>query len=390
MPLHFSSIEQRLFSLLKEENHEFRRAKALQLWQEVYMYRMQPIATDDRALFLFYGKAESVHLVGDWSFWQPNTPLKRIEHTDLFYAIVQFPSDARLQYKIIVDGHWMNDPANKRSQAEGFGYNSEFWMPKYNDVSMTEIGKEHPQGSIERVQYESSLLSSHREIFLYKPPTSPDSEINDYIREHGYPLLIVHDGSEALRLGEFHTIISNLIGEKCIMPLAVAFITPQFRNDEYATSNPYIKFTVEEALPFLIGEFEKRGFKISDDRMMRCVSGASLGGLLSTKTVLRYPDQIGTTISQSPSYWWNRGEVFRSTDLRNAHRIHFVIQTGTICDAKELASRFVHLLRMMGTTVDYFEYSQGHTWGNWRSTFAEGVQAWLSPITKRRLVDQAM
>ncbi|MBL7999765.1 MAG: hypothetical protein JNL32_14160 [Candidatus Kapabacteria bacterium] len=381
--IHYSEVEERLFALLKENDHESRRIKALQLWQDVYIHRMQPVAIDNRALFLFYGEAQAVTLVGDWSFWQPNTSLKRIDHTDLFYAIVQFPKDARMQYKMIVDGNWMNDPANARVQAEGFGYNSEFWMPSYKDVSKLDIGREVPHGKVERVMYESSLLNSHREMFLYTPPKR--NPTTDGVEEE-YPLIIVHDGAEALRLGNFHRIMDNCIAEGLIPPVLALFISPQWRNEEYATNEKYITFTAEEALPFAIEQFAKRGFNVTNDRMLRCVTGASLGGLLSTKTVLRYPDAFGSVLSQSPSYWWNRGEVFRSPYLRNAHRIHFIIQTGTICDAKDLASRMANSLRSIGTRVDYYEYSQGHTWGNWRTTFAEGIQAWLPNVPKEHAV----
>lgn len=381
MSIHYSDIEKRLFALLTENDHEKRRDAAWQLWKDVVQYRHQPVAIENRALFLYHGQAQHVMLVGDWSFWQPNTTLQRIAHTDLFYAIIQFPPDARLQYKLIVDGNWINDPANERMQAEGFGYNSEFWMPAYQDISKQSTRHHVLHGKIERLSYESALLNSHREMHLYIPPLHKHQKPPE-----SYPLLIIHDGAEAIRLGRFHAILDNLQAEKLIEPVAALFITPQFRNDEYATSDAYIRFTVEEALPFAIQEFGKRGIVISNERYERCVTGASLGGLLATKTVLRYSDNIGSVIAQSPSYWWNRGEIFRSGDMKNAYRIHFVIQTGTICDAKDLASLMSQRLTMLGAKVDYFEYSQGHTWGNWRTTFAEGVQAWLPKKNIEHLV----
>jgi len=388
MKISYSYAEERLFGLLKEHDLDKRRLKAQSLWMDVVTTKQQPVTIDNRALFLFHGKAQHVTLVGDWSYWQPNTSLQRIEHTDLFYAIVQFPPDARLQYKMIVDGNWLNDPANYRVQAEGFGYNSEFWMPDYHDISMLEVHHAVQHGTIERVKFESSLLNSHREMFFYFPPKlKSEHEEQASLLPNELPLLVIHDGGEAIRLGKFNVIMDNLISENKIPRVAAVFITPQMRNEEYATNNDYIRFTVEEALPFIISQFEKRGVKISEDRYMRCVTGASLGGLLSTKTVLKYPEAFGSVIAQSPSYWWNKGEIFRMKEMGNAHRIHFVIQTGTICDAKDLASLMATRLRALTAKVDYFEHAQGHTWGNWRTTFSQGIQAWLPKKHSENIVE---
>ncbi len=376
----YSDVEHRLFALLKETHPEQRRALASHLWSDVQRSQQQPVTIDNRALFLFHGAAKRVEVVGDWSYWQPASFLERIEHTDLFYGILQFATDARLQYKLIVDGQWINDPANSRTQAEGFGYNSEFWMPKYEDESMLTLPHDVPHGSVERVQFESQMLHSHREVFLYQAPRpagAPTSPV---------PLLVVHDGAEALRLGRFHVILDHLIAEKYIPPVVAMFVSPQMRNDEYASSNQYIDFCAQEILPFAIREFEKRGWRIADDPHQRCMTGASLGGLLATKTVLRFPEAYGSVIAQSPSYWWNKGEIFRSPDMKNASKVDFVIQTGTICDAKDLASLMAQRLRLIGAHVDYFEYSQGHTWGNWRTTFAQGMRAWLQPRTIEHLI----
>ncbi len=382
----YSDVEHRLFAVLKESNHEKRRELAQGLWSDIQRSQQQPVAIDNRALFLYYGKAQRVEVVGDWSFWQPASFLERIEHTDLFYSILQFAPDARLQYKLIVDGNWINDPANSRIQAEGFGYNSEFWMPQYEDESMLDIHREVERGKIERVLFESQILHSHRELFFYVPPRPSGAPKNKEASKSVLPLLVVHDGGEALRLGRFHVILDNLLAEGLIEPVAAIFVSPQMRNEEYASSNQYIEFCSKELFPFAQREFAKRGIEINADPHSHCMSGASLGGLLSTKVVLRHPELYGSVIAQSPSYWWNKGEIFRSPDLMNASKIDFVIQTGTICDAKDLASLMTQRLRLMGAHVEYFEYSQGHTWGNWRTNFAQGLRAWLQPKNIEHLI----
>ncbi|RMF34275.1 MAG: hypothetical protein D6747_05185 [Chlorobiota bacterium] len=366
-----TETEESLYHLFEERASEVRAQHASELWQAVMAAAANPITAGTRALFLHWSDAEHVQLVGDWTYWQPSAPMHRVTGTHLHYAVLEFPSDARLQYKLVVDGSWQLDPANSRVVEEGFGLNNEFWMPDYRDRSFLDIGRAIPPGQLERRTFESGMLTSHREVILYMPALDPLPERMN--------LLLVHDGEEAIRLGKFPRILDNLHALGLLMPTAACFLPPHDRNTEYAASEAYIAFCVEELLPFVVRWYAERGITVGAGRQQTAVMGASLGGLLATKTALLYPDTIGKVLAQSPSYWWNRGEIFRSQLLRQSARLHVVIQTGTICDARELSSLMARRMRMLGARVEYFEYSQSHTWGNWRSTFAEGIEALFSP-----------
>lgn len=371
--MHPTETEETLYHLFEERTSSVRAQQAEQLWQSVLAAKANPITVGNRALFLHWNDAQSVQLVGDWTFWQPSAPMHTVTGTKLHYLVLEFPEDARLQYKLVADGAWILDPANARIVEEGFGCNNEFWMPRYRDGSFLDSGLMVRLGRVEQAYLESAVLAAHRRVFYYIPALDPmPAEFN---------LLLVHDGEEAIRLGKFPQILDNLHALGLISPTAACFLSPQNRNVEYADSDVYISFCIEEALPLAVAWYAKQGVQIAEKRQRIAVTGASLGGLLATKTALFYPDTVGKVLAQSPSYWWNRGEIFRLAALSNARQIHFVIQTGTICDARDLASLMVRRLRMLGARVDYFEYSQGHTWGNWRSTFADGVRALFSSHT---------
>jgi enterochelin esterase-like enzyme len=94
-------------------------------------------------------------------------------------------------------------------------------------------------------------------------------------------------------------------------------------------------------------------------------------------TALRYPLVVGSCIAQSPAYWWARGEIFRTPYFRNAAKLRVILQTGTICDARELTRIMYQKLRLAGADVDYHEYEQGHTWGNWRTNLATALLGWI-------------
>ncbi len=359
--------EQNLYALFLEHADDARAQHAEMLWESVLAAKANPVTVGTRALFLHWSAASSVQVVGDWTYWQPSAPMHRIAGTQLHYIVLEFPDDARLQYKLVVDGQWMLDPANARVVEEGFGYNNEFWMPRYQDRSFLDIGRNVPVGLLLRESVESAVLASHREVYYYLPALSPMPPAMN--------LLIVHDGYEAIRLGKFPQILDNLHAVGLIAPTAACFLSPRDRNVEYATSDAYISFCVEELLPLIADFFRQRGTAVAGDPKSVAVTGASLGGLLATKTALLYPDAIANVLAQSPSYWWNRGEIFRMPELTNARKLRVVLQTGTICDARDLTALMVRRLRMMGARVEYLEYSQGHTWANWRSTFADGMRS---------------
>lgn len=366
-----------LVLLMGTHNPEEKVRVADELWKNLHSSSKSPlpITHNDRAYFLYKGNAESVMLVGDWTYWQPAITLQKIEHTDLFYGIQEFHPTARLQYKLIVDGNWILDPSNTHSSIEGFGQNSEFWMPKYRDESWLEPhSKVVHHGNVKRLEFYSKLLGEKREIFLYTP---------EYHHTDGFslPLLLVHDGAEALSIGKFHHILDNLQSAGKIPPCAALFITPKDRIGEYALNASYPDFCIHEALHEALAQWKKWNVPISEDSSKRSITGASLGGLLATKTSLQFPKDIGVCIAQSPSYWWNQAEIFHSPYLKNAPKVEFHLQTGTVCDAQKMTESMFHRLKHLGATVLYQEFHQSHTWGNWRTNLASALQSWLSPMS---------
>lgn len=360
----------RLLSLMTMSDKDRRSQEAKSLWDDVVLTQKVPIVQNNKAYFLHYGDANQVLIAGDWTFWQPALILERIQDTKLFYAIHEFPDTARLQYKTIINGNWILDPANRRTSIEGFGMNSEFWMPRYKDESYQTITEDMNRGDITRHSLYSNQMKQQREIFCYLPP--------NYQHQSDIPLLLIQDGSEAISIGHFNTVLDNLISQNIVRSCAAVFIPPIDRMYEYPESNAYPRFIAEEVIPFVRAYYASQQCSISHKPQDTAITGASLGGLVSTKIALQYPDIFGVCIPQSPSYWWNHGDIYNAKELRNANKIHFILQTGTICDARQLTLRMLRILQSIGANVDYQEYHQGHTWGNWRSNFAYAMKAWLS------------
>jgi hypothetical protein len=80
----------------------------------------------------YRGTARDVTLAADMNGWDPaRDPLTRVADTDLFFLSLQFPADARLDYKLVSDGQWLLDPLNPRTILGGYGPNSQAMMPRY-------------------------------------------------------------------------------------------------------------------------------------------------------------------------------------------------------------------------------------------------------------------
>ncbi len=83
-------------------------------------------------------------------------------------------------------------------------------------------------------------------------------------------------------------------------------LTP-FKNKKYGGGNAdnYLKFIVETLKPFV-----DKTYKTKSNYKNTGLWGSSLGGLVSFYGALKYPEVFGKVGCFSPSFWFNRKEVF--------------------------------------------------------------------------------
>jgi len=80
----------------------------------------------DAVVFVtLYPRAEHVQIAGDFNNWQPaTTPMQRIGESGVWQAKVKLPHGT-YRYRLVVDGHWQQDPYNERTEMNPYGeYNS--------------------------------------------------------------------------------------------------------------------------------------------------------------------------------------------------------------------------------------------------------------------------
>ena len=113
-----------------------------------------PIINGNEVTFVYVGEGKDIKLEGDMTGWGAKSiKMKAIEATNIHYVTRTFESNARIDYKIVVDGNWMVDPLNKKVSKSGFGFNSEFIMPEYPEQPEIKYYEDIPHGEIIRDQF---------------------------------------------------------------------------------------------------------------------------------------------------------------------------------------------------------------------------------------------
>ncbi len=326
----------------------------------------RPVMEDSAIYFLYVGKARRVSIPSDLNGWNPKEDtLTRIPKTNLFYLPKSVNPSARFEYKITVDSNWILDPFNQQQTIGGYGANSEIRMPLYRPPAEIEYHADIPHGKIDSLNIKSKILKRTHPVFVYKPAGYTQSSTRLY------PTMYVTDGGEYITLGLMLNVLDNLIAEKKIKPIIAVFVDPRTnlldsrtskRITEYTLSDTFVSFLVNEVRVYITNKFR------SDLRAEQTgIMGASIGGLISTYAGFARPDIFGLIAAQSPSYWWKNDTMITMIERSPRQNLKFYIDTGTIRDAQEGASKMKFALEQKGYPVHYEEHAESHNWANWRS-----------------------
>jgi chromosome partitioning protein len=77
---------------------------------------------NDAVLFVtLYPRAGSVQIAGDFNNWQPaETPLQKVGENGVWQTKLKLPA-GKHRYRLVVDGHWQQDPYNEWTELNPFG-----------------------------------------------------------------------------------------------------------------------------------------------------------------------------------------------------------------------------------------------------------------------------
>ncbi len=77
---------------------------------------------NDAVVFVtLYPRAKDVQIAGDFNNWQPEkTPLHKIGPSGVWQTKLKVPA-GKYRYRLVVDGHWQQDPYNENTELNPFG-----------------------------------------------------------------------------------------------------------------------------------------------------------------------------------------------------------------------------------------------------------------------------
>lgn len=319
-----------------------------------------PILEDTLAHFVYRGNAvSSVGVPGDFNGWNPNSDrMTRVQGTDFFYRTKTFETDARLDYKFVLNGsQWILDPLNPSTMMGGFGPNSELAMPGYVQPEEVLYRADIAHGELSSFIFRSDILNNNRTVRVYLPPGY------DVKTEKRYPTLYVNDGGEYMTIAAMNNVVDYLIDRGELEEVIVVFVNPVNRNTEYWMNAAYKNMVVTELVPYI-----DASYRTLVEPSSRGIMGASLGGLTSRYVSFEHPDVFGLCASQSGAFYVVGDDMVRAISDGPLEDIRMYLDWGTY-EAEIAESNYDvrDALVDKGYSVALFEYNEGHSWGSWRA-----------------------
>jgi enterochelin esterase-like enzyme len=351
------------------------RTEANAFWNSLVAREQVPFILGDQVAFLYQGKAQSVSWVGDFTEWQNGPALQgyQVGQSDIWVAYETFPTNARLEYRIIVDGQeGMLDPANPLHQWGGFGPNSVIAMPDYV----------FPQEVIPRDNVTTGSLS---------PPIAIDSTNLGYIINYqvytpaqyeelfGLAVIYVTDAHEYTdpRMGSMPTVLDNLIADGTIEPPLAVFIDPRDlktgrnrRESEFLANPDYAAFIAEELVPLIDSTY-----RTDPAPDQRAILGVSYGGVNAAYCGLAYPEVFHLVAMQSPAFVDN--EIYEGYESVDQLPLTVFLSAGYPWDFD--ARTMKGILEDKNYPLLYIEVPEGHSWGQWRSQLDDLLIYFFNP-----------
>ena len=341
-----------------------------------------PLVEGTSCTFFWRGRAEWVgvehRVVG-----LPTLEMRRARGSDVWYATVELPAGARVEYRIAVRVHGetssMLDPCNDRVAYGPVGEASFVTLDDYVTPWWAEPDPTNSRGDLITLEVESTALQRAVATTLYVP--------EHLGRDESLPLLVLHDGSDFLRYSALSAVLDNLMHHRLMARCAVAAIDPGERLREYGGDAAHATFVLTELVPALRGRL-----RLAAPPQGLLLGGASFGAVASLATAMQAEGGAGGLLLQSASLRASLPPEFPDSvawepvlALVNAlresapHVTPRIFQSyGAFEPLAESNRAMTPVLRRMADEVLTVASLDGHNWTSWRDRLGDGL-VWLLP-----------
>lgn len=325
------------------------------------------IENDTEVLFIYKGEVMNPKIAGDFTGWAPSLSFTSVAGTDFFYYSTHFESNARVEYKFVVNGNWILDPKNPKTFKGGMGINSELRMPGYTIPPEVLFYPLIPHGIVVDTSFFSQKLGNSRPVKIYLPP--------GYTVKKQYPVILFHDGLEFISLADILNVLDYLIAHHEIEPVIGVFVPPVDRTNEYAgkKKDEFIAFLVNEIMPII-----DRKFTTSKDPAKRATFGISDGGNIALYLGMKHPEIFGKIAAMSSDVQTVISTGFQKSAKMN---LEFYMDIGTydIPMLIPMVNDFIKILQNKNYSFQYKHWNEGHSWGNWKTHVSIPLRQFFPP-----------
>lgn len=211
-----------------------------------------------------------------------------------------------------------------------------------------------------------------RKIWVYTPALIS--------RSQSWPVLLVLDGEVWLKRHHLHLALAQLMDAGLIAPAYIVFIdsggTEQRWQELGDSESDFGGYLSGQLLNWL-----KAHYAISPNPADRVVIGQSLGALTVLRTLVGYPQLIGSGISQSASLWqevlFNELNALDATARPLAGTRAWIEVGSQEWILAPLQPKAVRQLRQAGMQVKDMVYNGGHDYACWRINLASALMQLL-------------
>jgi enterochelin esterase-like enzyme len=327
-----------------------------------------PIIDGQLVTFFWHGQ-NPPDLIADFNDWNELTPitLHKVEKS-LWSFSIELPKDSYIEYCFARNHRRIADPFNKRRTPNGMGKtNFYFSMPEFSTTTLDQPQKGVTYSDIttHNVPTGDFIAGKNRKVHLFSPAG-----------EQPLPLMVVYDGQDYLKRTTLPVIVSNLVAQGRIQPVALAMVenVSRYRLMEYACSESTLGFLITELLPFVRDKLNIIDYTLTQGVYGVC--GASMGGLMALYTALRAPHIFGRVLSQSGAYSI-AGFDFVLWDLVSSKEqlpLNIFMDCGRFEELFNSNQQMADLLTKKGYQLCYREYNGGHNYPSWRNELIHGLE----------------
>ncbi len=289
-------------------------------------------------------KAAKIFITGSFNNWNPREAkyaMQKLDSNKWEMLLIDLPKGT-LGYKF-TQGQW--DTEEVTASGDNVG-NHALQIEKEDFIQINIYGwknkssqpKKHTAGKNVYPITDSFYipqLARYRKIVVYLPSNYNSSKDR-------YPVLYMHDGQNLFDeylapfgewgIDEALDTLQKQTGKYAIVVAVDNGNEKRIREYNFEDSKKYGTAEGKQYVDFLaktLKPFIDKKYKTKKGKLHTAIAGSSLGGLISTYAVLKYPEIFGTAGIFSPAYWIapSIDSLIRAASIKTANRFWFYAGT---------------------------------------------------------------